>query len=113
MKQHSNIKTHINISFEEIKLPPFEDILVIAKNSSFGKIGVVNSLEMLEPEKFTAIDIDDEIVELVLINKKLINKIPSAKIIELLRKYVFPYITHDEIIKVDFKIKIIHDTLEI
>lgn len=110
---NSNIKYSINLSFEEIKLPPFQDILVLGKNSPQGKIGLCKSFELLVPNGFDIIEINDDKVEAVFINKKILTKISSDKIIEILKSKVFQFISERELIKVDFKVAISYTNIEI
>ncbi|MCV9930957.1 hypothetical protein OIU80_01550 [Flavobacterium sp. LS1R47] len=96
----------INLSFEEIKLPPFQDILVLAKNSIQGKIGLSKSFELLVPNGFETIDVGNKNIETVFVNKNILTKIDREKVIQILEKNVFPYISEGELISVDFKINI-------
>ncbi len=96
----------INLSFEEIKLPPFQDILVLAKNSVQGKIGLSKSFELLVPNGFETIDIDSETIETVFVNKHILAKMPTEKVIQILEKNVFPFISEGELISVNFKMNI-------
>jgi len=106
-------KYSINITFEAIKLPPFQDILVLAKNTSHGKIGLFKSFEYLVPNRFEIVPItDDDKVEAVFINKKILSKISTDRIIDILRKLVFKFISEGELLKVDFKISISHINVE-
>lgn len=96
----------INLSFEEIKLPPFQDILVLAKNSVQGKIGLSKSFELLVPNGFETIDVDNKNIETVFVNKNILAKIDKEKVIRILEKNVFGFISEGELISVDFKINI-------
>ncbi len=64
-------KYSIKLSFEEIRLPPFEDALILGKKCPQGKIGVNRSFELLIPNEFEMFEIKDDIVEAVFINKPL------------------------------------------
>ena len=110
---NSNIKYSIDLSFEEIKLPPFQDILVLGKNSPQGKIGLCKSFELLVPNGFDIIEINEDKVEAVFINKRILTKISSGKIIEILKSKVFQFISEGELIKVDFKIPISCTNIEV
>ncbi|MCK9404752.1 MAG: hypothetical protein M0Q26_15265 [Chitinophagaceae bacterium] len=112
-KDISNIKYSINLSFEEIKLPPFQDILVLGKNSPQGKIGLSKSFELLVPNGFDIIEVNDDKVEAVFINKKILTKISSDKIIDTLKSKVFQFISEGELIKVDFKVSISYNSIEL
>lgn len=96
----------INLSFEEIKLPPFQDILILGKNSIQGKIGLSKSFELLVPNGFKAIDVNSKNIETIFVNKNILNKIPGEKVLQILEKNVFPFISQGELISVDFKVHI-------
>jgi len=105
-------KYSIKLSFEEIKLPPFEDILILGKKYPQGKIGLYKSFELLVPNEFDVFEVDDVIVEAVFINKKILKKFDKNKILEILKEKVFPFVSESEIIKVNFGITITYDSLE-
>jgi hypothetical protein len=112
MEQTANRKYSLQLSFEEIRLPPFEDILVLGRKCSQGRIGVYKSFELLVPNEYETFDIVDDQVESVFINKKILKKMDKDTVIEVLREKVFPFISNSEIIKVDFKLRIYYDLVE-
>ena len=97
---------NIKLGFEEIKLPLFEDILIIGKKSPYGLYVLSKLFELLVPNQFDFIKVDDKHVEAILINRKILKKINAERAIALLKKNIFPYISPSEIVKVDFKIKV-------
>lgn len=105
-------KYSINLSFEEIRLPPFEDILIIGKKCPQGKIGLYKSFEYLIPNEFKVFEVTDSIVEAIFINKRILKKINKDKIIEILKVQVFPYVSEAEVLKVDFKLKLFYESIE-
>ena len=112
MKNISNRKYTVQLSFEEIRLPPFEDILVLGKKCPQGKIGVSKSFDLLVPNEFEAVEVDDFLVETVFISKRLLKKMNKEIIMDILKEKVFPYVSESEILKVDFKLKIFYDSIE-
>lgn len=109
---NSPIRYSINLSFEEIKLPPFQDILILGKNSAQGKIGLSKSFELLAPNGFDIIEMNDDKVEAVFVNKRILAKIPRDKIIDILKSKVFQFISEGELLKVDFKVTISYANIE-
>ncbi len=107
-----SIKYSVNLSFHEIKLPPFEDILVLGKHSPHGKTGISKSFELLIPNGFSIIESSHENVDCVFINKRILSKMTKERIIRILSEKVFPFITEAEIVKVDFKITISYSSIE-
>lgn len=105
-------KYAIKLSFETIELPPFRDILVLAKNAPHGKAGLGRALDMLAPATFETIDIKEGLIEAVFINRQILTRIPKDKIITALKKKVFPFVTERELIRVDFKVDIVSNTIE-
>ena len=113
MKEISTMKYSVQLSFEEIRLPPFEDILILGKKCPQGKIGVYNSFELLVPNEFEVFEIEHVAVEAVFIRKRVLTKMNKDKVIKILKEKVFPYVSECEIIRVDFKLKIFYDTIEV
>jgi len=103
----SSYRFSFAIGFEEIKLPPFDDILIMAKNSPQGKIGLSKSFEMLIPNGFELFEInDDEIIEAVFIHRRILKKVGSEKVLKILQAKIFPFISEGELIKVNFRVSI-------
>ncbi|MDD2612961.1 MAG: hypothetical protein PHR38_09250 [Bacteroidales bacterium] len=112
METTTGRKFSIQLSFEEIRLPPFEDILVLGKKCPQGRYGVYKSFEFLIPNEFEAFEIDDGNIETVFINKRVLKKMKSIDIIQILKEKVFPYVSECEMMKVDFKLRIFYDSVE-
>lgn len=106
------MKYSINLSFQEIKLPPFDEILIIGKNSPHGKHGISKSFEFLNPNGFEIIEIDDAKVEAIFVNKRILVKFPKVKLIKLMREKVFPFVSDGELLRVDLKITVIYNSTE-
>lgn len=100
------MKYSINLSFQEIKLPPFDEILILGKNSPHGKQGISKSFELLNPKGFEIIDIEHPKIEAIFVNKRILAKMPKEKLLKLLHDKVFPFISEGELLRVDLKIAI-------
>ena len=107
------MKYSISLSVQQIKLPPFQDILILAKNSPQGKIGLTKSIELLLPNGFELIEVEDDMIEAVFVQKNILHKVPVEKVLEILRQYVFPSISEGELVKVDFNITMSIDSIEL
>ncbi|MCJ7616017.1 MAG: hypothetical protein MUO43_05720 [Desulfobacterales bacterium] len=102
----------VSLNFEGIKLPPFEDILLLGRRCPHGKIGITKCLDLLSPEGFELVDLDDDLVQSMLVSKQILKRMPIDKIIDILKEKVFPFITNGEIIKINFNLKIYFDNIE-
>jgi hypothetical protein len=103
----------ISLGFENVSLPPFEDILVLTYKSQYGKLGVTGSLNLLQPDKFEVFEVTDhDVVEAILVNKRILKRMRYEDIISVLKQRVFDYVDQGEIVKVDFKVRISYEALE-
>lgn len=111
-KTKPSVQHSISLTFEEINLPPFRDVLILGKQSPFGKTGIFKSFELLRPNMYELLEVEDQKVEAILIHKKILLKLSKDSIISLLQEKVFPYVTEEEILKVDFHIAVSHLIVE-
>lgn len=102
----TNVDYLVNLSFEEISIPPFKDILVLGKSCPQGKLGITHCYQMLCVDEFSIIEMDDEVVGYVLINNKILKRMSKEQIMEILKINVFPYMSNGETIKVNFRVEI-------
>jgi len=102
----------VSLSFESVKIPPFNDILLLGKRCPHGKYGVLESLNLLSPDNFEIIEVDNDNVQAMLVHKSILKRIPTDEILSILGKRVFPYITKGECVKVDFNVRLWYDGIE-
>ena len=108
------VKYSLSLAFENVSLPPFDDILILTYKSQYGKLGVSSSLNALQPERFDVLEVNDhDVVGAVVVNKRILKRLPAAAVLKILRERVFPYIHRGEIVKVDFSVKMFYDTIEL
>jgi len=111
--ERKKLKYSISLSFEEVKLPKLQEILVLGKNAAVGKHGVAKCFEFLVPNEFETIEIiDDANVDVIFVNKRVLVKLPKEKLLSVLRYNVFPYVSEGELIRVDLKIIMFYDLIE-
>lgn len=108
MKDIETRQYNITLSYESVRLPPVTDMLILGKKYPHGKQGVLQAFKYIAPDEFHLVDVNEEdTVEAVLIDKKILTRIPEEKIVSILKTYVFPNISEYEAIKVDLDIKVI------
>lgn len=103
----------MQLSFEEVRLPPFDDILILGKKCPQGRYGVFRSCDLLIPNEFDALEVDDPNIETVFINKRVLKKMDPEKVLSILREKVFSSVSEWEIIKVDFNLRVYYDPIEV
>jgi hypothetical protein len=97
----------VSLDFEPIKFPPVDDILILGKKLPQGRNGMLHSFQLISPDTFELIDInEDDNIDAVIINKAILRKLPKEKVLSILKEHVFPFISKGESVKVNFNIRI-------
>ena len=109
---HITSRYQVSISFESIGLPPFKDILVLAKKCPIGIQGVSRCMGLIAPDNFSVVEVEHEIVEAVLIHRRFIKRLPTKTIVSILNERVFPFISIGETVRIDFNLKIVIEGIE-
>ena len=104
---------NVTLKFKDITIPPFRDILILAKKCPHGKQGITGCFQFLAPEEFELIELDNSAIEAILVNKRLLKRMPVAIILELLQHRVFPYINIGEMVRVDLDVTVQFDNIEV
>lgn len=102
----------VSLEFEAISLPPFKDILVLAKKCPVGMIGISKCLGLIAPDGFELHEVEDPVVEAILINKQITRRLPLSTVLDILRARVFPYISRGELMSIDFHVRLRHYRIE-
>lgn len=105
----------VSLEYQAVKLPPVRDILVLAKKFPHGKAGVMESFRFIAPDEFEMFDIPEpeEVAEAVLINKRILARMPADDVISILRAHVFPHICRGEAVNVDLNVKVHVEGIEL
>ena len=106
-------KISVKLSFEEVSLPPFKDILILSKKCPHGTIGISKCMNFLLPDGFDLVEIEHDIVEAMIINKRILKKINLNQILRLINEKILPYINTAELVKVDLNITLSYESIEI
>ena len=106
----------IKLDFETIKIPPVTDILVSGSDYMHGKFGIFESFKFLAPDEYEFHDYSNNQhpnISLIVINKKLLQKVKKTRILKVLENNVFPYVDKSEAVNINFSIKYYIDNIDI
>ncbi|MFH1216642.1 MAG: hypothetical protein V1706_09085 [Pseudomonadota bacterium] len=108
-----NPEFNISLSFESVNLPPVTDILVLGRKFPQGTNGVTQAFKFIAPDEFECIKEENHsLVGVVFVSKKILLKIPAKNLLAILEKYVYPYVSDEEAIKVDINILLSHKNIK-
>ena len=106
-------KISVDVSFEEIRLPPFQDILILGRTCPHGKKGIAQCFNLMDQDKFSLVETETEVAQGYLVSSRILKKISKDKLTSLLQEKVYPFITSGEVVKVDLRVIIKHSNVEI
>jgi hypothetical protein len=91
---------------KEFAIPPITDGLVIGREASIGTVALQKALNLLVPDHFEHVTIDDEIVADVLIKSILLRRLTKDRLIKFLMEQVKPFMSQKDIIHVQLDLEI-------
>ena len=106
LEKKASRKITMGMEIELFDFPPFEDALVLAKQSPVGPKAAKKMMDTLCPNSYELITVNDEIVEAMIIKKQLLQMAEEQKIVDSILEEVRPYVSIQTIIKVKCNIKI-------
>lgn len=112
MPTEQKMRYHVSLRFEGIQLPPFQDILILGKKCPQGPQGLLQCFTLLGGDEFEVIPVEDPKVEVMLVNKKILLRLPRETLIAILRERVFPFITKGELVRVDVRVVLSWEEIE-
>jgi hypothetical protein len=95
-----------------LALPPFQDILILGRKCPHGPEGVVRCFNLLGPDEFEVVSVEDDKVEAVMINKRILTRLPLETVVGILKQRVFPFMAKGELVRVDFNVTLSYDDIE-
>lgn len=98
----NNVSVNVRLQFQEFKIPPVHDALVLGKKAPIGSEAVRRSLTLLHVAPFEHLKLngenEDEIVGDILVRSSVLNKIPRDKLIRMVLDRVKPFMSAEEIL---------------
>lgn len=95
---------------KEFAIPPITDGLVIGREASIGTVALQKALNLLVPDHFEHVTIDDEIVADMLIKSILLRRLTKDRtkdrLIKFLMEQVKPFMSQKDIIHVQLDLEI-------
>jgi len=80
----NNRKAEINIKLSEFEMPPMQDVLFVGRGAPIGPEAARRMVEVLSPNQYDIIKVDDPIIEAIVIRKSLLKMIPADKLIPII-----------------------------
>lgn len=107
----NNVSVNIRLQFQEFRIPPVQDALVLGKKVPIGSDAIRRSLTLLHVSPFEHIELngenEDDVVGDILVRKSVLNKIPRDKLIRLVLDRVKPFTTAEEILHLKLEAEVV------
>jgi len=92
----------------DFTIPPITDGLILGKNSPIGASALKKALNLLIPETFEHIEVDDDVISDILVKSVLVRRVSQARVVKFLMNRVRPFMVAEDIlhIQVDAEITV-------
>lgn len=95
----------LRASLREFLIPPVKDCLILGKHSSIGCVALRKALDLLTPNHFEHIEIEnDDVLSDIIIRVAILNRISRPKLIKFVKKNIKPLMTDVEILHLELEL---------
>jgi len=77
-------KAEIIMRLSEFEMPPMQDVLIVGRKAPIGPEAARRMVDILSPEQYEIVQVDNPVIEAVVIRKSLTNMIERDKLISLI-----------------------------
>ena len=102
----SGPKFFLQARIKEFAIPPITDGLVIGREASIGTGALQKALNLLIPDHFEHVTIDDEIIADVLIKSILLRRLTKERLVQFLIEQIKPFMSAQDILHVQLDMEI-------
>ena len=92
---------------KEFAIPPITDGLVIGRDASIGTVALQKALNLLIPDHFEHLTIDDEIIADILIKTILLRRMTKDRLVKFIMGQVKPFMSAQDILQVQLDLEIL------
>ena len=103
----SGPKFVLQTRIKEFAIPPITDGLVIGREASIGTVALQKALNLLIPDHFEHLVIDDEIISDVLIKSILLRRLTKDRLVKFLMDQIKPFMSAQDILQVQLDLEIL------
>ncbi len=96
----------LHARIKEFAIPPITDGLVIGKEASIGTVALQKALNLLIPDHFEHVTIEDEIIADVLIKSILLRRLTKERLVKFLIEQIKPFMSPQDIIHIQLDLEI-------
>ena len=100
-------KFALQARIKEFAIPPITDGLVIGREASIGTVALQKALNLLIPDHFEHLIIDDEIIADILIKSILLRRMTKDRLVKFIMGQVKPFMSAQDILQVQLDLEIL------
>jgi hypothetical protein len=99
-------KFFLQARIKEFAIPPITDGLIIGREASIGAVALQKALNLLVPDHFEHVTVDDELVADVLIKSILFRRLTKERLVKFIIEQIKPFMNSQDIIHVQLDMEI-------
>ena len=99
-------RIELNLVLSEFEIPPMQDVLVIGKRAPIGPEAAKQMANSTAPSQFLFIPLRDNVIETILIRKKVLQLIPEEHLVPLIVEEAKKIIGEEDVIKIRLSVQV-------
>jgi len=96
----------LHARIKEFAIPPITDGLIIGREASVGTAALRKALNLLIPDQFEHITMDDEIIADVLIKSILLRRLTKDRLLKFVHDQIKPFMSSQDILHLQLDMEI-------
>ncbi len=97
----------ISARVSEFTVPPVRDALVFGARAPVGCVAMLGALQLLGPETYDRIEVDDELVKDIVVRATLLKRAGREKLIVWILDEVKPLMTAEDILHLHLEVEVL------
>lgn len=90
----------------DFSMPPISDGLVVGKDSPIGHSAINRALQLLAPNKYQCIPVDDDVVGHVILRRNLLIRVSEGNWVAFVRDRIKPLMSAEEILDLALTVEV-------
>lgn len=106
-QEQQSRRAELSIRLSEFEIPPIQDVLLVGRKAPIGPGAVRRMADVMSPEQYEIINIEEGIIEALVVRKALLTLIPKQKLVDILLEEGKKIANESSVIKAQVDISVV------
>ena len=93
----------LSARLKEFTIPPITDGLIVGRNAPIGSTALKKALNLLIPEKFEHIEVEDNLMSDILLKSVIVRRVGRDRVVRFLMSQAKPFMVAEDILHIQME----------